>query len=359
MRIDVSTLKQYALNTLTGLGCHPAEAEAVSEHLIEANLCGHDSHGVGMLPFYVDSCRRGTLKVNQVLSTVQDYGAILQYDAHRGFGQYLTRQAVDQALGRVADTGVCLLTVRNAHHMGRIGSYGEQVAAAGQVGLFFVNVVDCVQGFVAPFGGAEGRFGTNPICIAYPAGQHHPAFLLDFATSMVAYNKTRVAYLAGTRFEQAVMVDANGLPSTDPAVMHTPPFGALLPMGEHKGGGLIGAVEFLAGLLSGGGTNQPQNPRLDGIINHMTAIIIDPKRLGDWAWMQAEYDAMSDFIQATPPAAGVNKVMMAGEPERLRRQQRAQEGIEISTAEWQAIVAAAEQANAQPSSSHQESQQPL
>ena len=108
MRIDVSTLKQYALNTLTDLGCHPAEAEAVSEHLIEANLCGHDSHGVGMLPFYVDICRRGTLKVNQVLSTVQDYGAILQYDAHRGFGQYLTNNLI---IGDMNAVMTCVLIV--------------------------------------------------------------------------------------------------------------------------------------------------------------------------------------------------------------------------------------------------------
>ena len=161
---------------------------------------------------------------------------------------------------------------------------------------------------------------------------------------MVAYNKTRVAYLAGTEFAQPVMVDAHGVPSTNPAVMHEAPFGALLPMGEHKGGGLMGAVEFLAGLLSGGGTNQPGNPRLDGIVNHMSAIIINPQQLGDWGWMQTEYDAMTNFIRSTPPAAGVAQVLMPGDPERYQRQQRLQNGIEISDAEWQAILAATEQA---------------
>ena len=344
MMIDAHTLQQQARTTLRRLGCHEAEAAAVAEHLLAANLSGHDSHGIGMLPFYVDSCRRGTLKVNQSLQTVQDFGAILQFDAQRGFGQHLTRQAVDLALQRADSTGVVLLTLRNAHHMGRIGSYGEQVAAAGKVGLFFVNVTDCVQGFVAPFGGGEGRFGTNPVCFSHPASGHNPAFVLDFATSMVAYNKTRVAYLAGTEFAQPVMVDAHGVPSTNPAVMHEAPFGALLPMGEHKGGGLMGAVEFLAGLLSGGGTNQPGNPRLDGIVNHMSAIIINPQQLGDWGWMQAEYDAMTNFIRSTPPAAGVAQVLMPGDPERYQRQQRLQNGIEISDAEWQAILAATEQA---------------
>jgi len=342
MNIHHETLQQTAAAILQKLGSSTEEAAIVAEHLVEANLKGHDSHGVGMLVFYVDSVARGTLKANQDKVCVNDFGAILQYDAQRGFGQRIGKEAVAEALTRVADTGVVLLTVKNAHHLGRIGSYGEQVAAAGKVGLFFVNVVDNKQDLVAPFAGSAARFGTNPVCVTFPATAKNPAFVLDFATSMVAYGKTRVAYLAEERFAHPVMLDANGTPTNDPRVMHEAPLGALRPIAEHKGGGLISAVEFLSGMLSGGGTNQPEHERLDGIVNHMTAFIVDPTRLADLDWLNHEYDQMIDYIKSSP--APGEPILMAGEPELARKAQRQAEGITISEKEWAEIIAAGERA---------------
>ncbi|MBP6863003.1 MAG: malate/lactate/ureidoglycolate dehydrogenase [Neisseriaceae bacterium] len=342
MNIDQKTLQQTAVAILQKLGSTEDEASVVAEHLVEANLKGHDSHGVGMLVFYVDSVARGTLKVNQQKVSVNDFGAIMQYDAQRGFGQRIGKEAVDAALTRVADTGVVLLTIKNAHHLGRIGTYGEQVAAAGKVGLFFVNVVDHKEALVAPFAGSAARFGTNPVCVTFPATEKNPAFILDFATSMVAYGKTRVAYLAGDKFDQDVMLDANGVPTNDPKAMHEAPLGALRPIAEHKGGGLISAVEFLSGMLSGGGTNQPEHERLDGIVNHMTAFIVDPARLADLDWLNHEYDQMIDYIKSSP--APGEPILMAGEPELARKAQRQAEGIRISEGEWAAITAAGERA---------------
>ncbi len=342
MNISPAKLQAQAQAILEKLGSSNKEAATVAEHLIEANLKGHDSHGVGMLVFYVDSVARGTLKVNQEKECINDFGAILQYDAKRGFGQRIGKEAVEEALKRVEDTGVVLLTVKNAHHLGRIGTYGEQVAAAGKVGLFFVNVVDHQDDLVAPFAGSSARFGTNPICITFPATDKNPAFVLDFATSMVAYGKTRVAYLAGKKFDQDVMLDAQGNPTNDPKAMHEEPFGALRPIAEHKGGGLISAVEFLSGMLSGGGTNQPEHERLDGIINHMSAFIVDPTRLADLDWLNHEYDQMIEYIKSSP--APSEPILMAGEPELAKKHDRLKNGIDISDTEFQEIVLAAERA---------------
>ncbi|TIC85163.1 malate/lactate/ureidoglycolate dehydrogenase [Crenobacter intestini] len=337
MKVSEQQLYEVAQRTLAGLGCTPDEVAVVASHLVEANLRGHDSHGVGMLPFYVDSAQRGTLCPNRPARLTNDAGAILQYDGDRGFGQRVVREAVDAALERASTTGVVLLTVRNAHHMGRIGSYGEQVAAAGKVGLFFVNVTDFPQPLVAPFGGSAARFGTNPVCVSFPATDTHPAFVLDFATSMVAYGKTRVAYLAGKQFDQPVMLDAAGHPTADPRAMHEEPKGALRPIAEHKGGGLVAACELLAGLLSGGGTLQPGNPREGGIVNQLTAFIVDPARLADLDWLASEYDAMVGYIKSSPSPDPAQPVLMAGEPELARRAVRQAEGVEIADAEWAAI----------------------
>lgn len=343
MKHTANDLEQLAQAILRRLGSDEQEARIVSHHLIEANLRGHDSHGVGMLTFYVQSKAAGTLVPNHTGELVNDAGAILQFDGHRGLGQRVVHDAVDQALERVKQTGVVLMTVRNSHHMGRIGTYGEQVAAAGKVGLFFVNVQDFAVPLVAPFSGSEPRFGTNPMCIAFPATDKQPNFIMDFATSIVAFGKTRVAYLAGKKMKDEVMLDAKGIPTNDPVVMHEEPKGALRAFAEHKGGGLIAAVEFLAGLLSGGGTIQPGNPRLGGIVNNMMAVIIDPAKMSDVVWMREEYQAMVDYIKSSPAAFADQPVLMAGEPELRTRQQRLEEGIDISEHEWQGIVAAARQ----------------
>lgn len=341
MKLAAKQLEHVSRLVLKALGCKEKEAVIVSKHLVEANLRGHPSHGVGILPFYVDSVRNDTLRPNQPARLVRDAGAILQFSGERGFGQRVAREAVDAAIWRVRETGVALLTIRNAHHMGRIGCYGEQLANAGLVGLFFVNVTDFPSPMVAPFGGTAGRFGGNPICIAFPGTDKHPAFILDFATSRVSYGKTRVAYLAGKRFDEPVMLDHAGHPTHDPRVMWEEPQGTLRPLAHHKGGGLLAATEFLAGLLSGGGTTQPERPRQGGILNQMTAFVVDPAQTGSLPWLQAEYDAMTEYIKSSPAHEGSGPVQMAGEPEARRRAEHLANGIEFSDNEWNAIRTAA------------------
>ncbi len=333
-------LRQRAQRILTLIGSNENEANIVTEHLIGANLKGHDSHGIGMLPFYAESAKEGRLIPNQTAKVINDFGAILQVDAQRGFGQRIVKETLEQGIERVSSTGIALVTIKNAHHMGRIGTYGEQVAQSGKVGLFFVNVIDFPEALVAPFGGSKARFGTNPICITFPKTEQHPAFLLDFATSAVAFGKTRVAYLAGDKFEHQYLLDHKGIPTNDPTVMHEAPLGALRPIAEHKGGALISATEFMAGLLSRGGTNQPNNPRKGGIVNNMTAILIDPQKVSDLSHFTHEYDAMIDYIKSSP--APFDPLLMAGEPEINHYKERSKNGVYISDNEWAEIIATEE-----------------
>ncbi|MEM0675372.1 malate/lactate/ureidoglycolate dehydrogenase [Dickeya oryzae] len=338
MQISAERLTQIAYELLRHAGCEHDEAECVAHHLVGANLKGHDSHGVGMLPEYVSFIAAGNMHPNTPARLVQDGGAVLQFAGDRGFGQRTGREAMQAAIERVKTTGVCLMTLSSTCHLGRIGTYGEMAAQAGLISIHFVNVSD-IAPLVAPFGGSDARFGTNPICIAFPGSDDNPDFILDFATSVVALGKTRVAWLAGKTFDEPVMLDRDGHPSADPRVMwEGQQTGALLPIARHKGGGLILAAELLAGILSGGGTIHPGNPREGAIVNNMTTILIDPTKLVGMSWLQQEYDAMLAYVRASRVPDQSAPILIAGEPERQARTQRLTDGIVISEGEWRKIT---------------------
>lgn len=340
MKLSAEQLKKTAIKILIAGGSSQEEAEIVAQHLIEANLKGHDSHGIGMLVQYVQSLHDKQINPNTPARLMNDAGAILQFDGDLGYGQRTGKEAMNAAIERAKTTGICLMTLAHTNHLGRIGTYGEQAVAAGMISIHFVNINN-FHPIVAPFCGSSPRFGTNPICIAIPASEENPAFLLDFATSIVAHGKARVAYLAGNKFNDNVFLDHQGIPSNDPKDLIEEPRGALRPIAEHKGGGLVIACELLAGLLSQGGTLQPANERKGSIVNNMTTIVINPDMLAPRAWFGQEYDAMLDYIRSSPaPFPDEHPILIAGEPERQKKSLREKQGIEISDNEWQAIIEA-------------------
>ncbi len=316
-------------------GSGPDEARLVAHNLVEANLTGHDSHGVGMLPRYVDNLRAGGLKANQQLRVVADHGSLLTLDGQLGYGQVMGQQAMALGIERARKHGVAVLGLANSHHIGRIGHWAEQCLEAGLVSIHFVNVIS--EPIVAPFGGSDGRFVTNPMCVGIPLGEHEP-IVLDFATSRIAMGKVRVAYNKGEQVAPGILIDEHGQPTTDPGVMFRDPHGALLPFGEHKGYGLAIACEILAGALAGGITLH-QRPSPDSIINNMLSFIVDPDRLGTAARLTQETLAFAQWVKSSPPTAG-GCVMLPGDPERAWRRQRNAEGVPIDATTWDQLMAA-------------------
>ncbi len=323
-------------------GSSVREAEIVANNLVMANLSGHDSHGVGMLPRYVDAVLEGGLKPNNSVRVVLDTGSLLTLDGQRGYGQIVGEQAMQLGIVRAKAHGSCIMTLANAHHLGRIGHFAEMTVAQGLVSLHFVNVLS--RPVVAPFGGADGRYGTNPCCIGIPLKGRDP-FVLDFATSRVAQGKMRVAYNEGRRAEPGTLIDQDGRPTTDPGVVVVPQskglFGALLAFGEHKGYGMAVACELLGGALTGSGTwHKPTDPSVRAVINGMLTILIDPAKLGTQAAFEQEATAFVDWLRAGPVAPGFDAVQIAGDPERAYRAQREVDGITIDAQTWQEMVAA-------------------
>jgi uncharacterized oxidoreductase len=327
---------------LRAAGSDTREAELVATNLVAANLAGHDSHGVGMLPRYIDVALAGDLPPNQHPSIELDTGALLRVNGNGGYGQVIGMETMELGIARARQHGVCLVSLTNSHHLGRIGHWAEQCVAAGLVSVHFANVLP--RPIVAPFAGRDGRFSTNPFCVGIPLPDQ-PPFILDFATSRIAAGKVRVAYNKGEPLQPETLLDAAGDPTTDPSHLFVEPLGALLPFGEHKGYGLAMACELMAGAVAGGQTlNKSTASTRKQIINNMLSILIDPRIYGTQDACAQQAAAFVEWVKASPPRAG-REVLIAGDPERTMKQQRSARGIPIDEHTWEEICAAGARVN--------------
>lgn len=339
MLIDAVNLTGFARRIFQSLGAPAEKADVVAGHLVEANLKGHDSHGVGMIPNYVYGAQQGYLKVSQDAELVQDSGAVMLFDNQFGFGQVVGRQSTEMGVERAKSHGMVCVGARNNYHLGRIGTYGEIAAAAGMVSIHFVNVVGHPP-FVSPWGGRDKRLQTNPFCCAVPTGGE--PIVLDMATSAIALGKARVARMKGVEVPPGSLFDAEGLPTADPNVLEEG--GSLAPFGMHKGYGLALICELLGGGLAGEWTMQDVEKQKDMTVNHMLMFILDPDVFGGAAAFRREVEGMADWMHTAEPAAGYDRVRLPGEPERETMAERATNGIPIDDQSWQTICGAAERA---------------
>ena len=331
-------LQAQVSRILQAAGSLPAEAAQVAANLVLANLSGHDSHGVGMVPRYVDAVLEGGLKPNTGVQVLLDTGPLLKLDGQHGYGQITGVQATQMGIERARQYGTCTVALANSHHLGRIGHFAEMATEAGLVSLHFVNVLS--RPVVAPWNGGDGRFGTNPCCIGIPL-RGAPPFVLDFATSRVAQGKMRVAHNQGRSVAPGLLIDEEGAPTTRPGVVVVPQagggFGALLPFGEHKGYGLALACELLGGALTGGGTWHQAADARRAVLNGMLTQFIDPVRLGTQEVFEREAEAFVEWLRLSPAAPDSEGVLLPGEPERRARSRRLSQGIELDEATWQEI----------------------
>jgi len=324
--IPTPALHRWVADVFRAAGSSAREAELTADHLVGANLAGHDSHGVGMVPRYVNSLLADELKLNQTATIVTDAGSLVTVDGRRGMGQSVTHQAMAVAIERARTHGVCVLGLKNSHHLGRVGHWAEQAIAAGMASIHFTNAVSNPP-MVAPYGGTRGRFLTNPFTVGIPRRGAEP-IVLDFATSAIAQGKVRVAYNKKVKVPPGSLLDGNGAPTEDPSVMFEPPpaeRGALRPFAAHKGYALAMVCELLGAALTGGETTQPENMTMKyGIWNNMLAIVFDPQRLGTGERFEQEARAFVQWVESAPLSGDVDRIMMPGDPERRARAARAQ-----------------------------------
>jgi len=340
------SLTEFSYAVLLGFGCNENEAKIVADHLVLANLTGHDSHGIGMLPMYGAQVRDGNLIPNQTPIFHEPVGAVTVVDAQRGFGHRMTLLALDHAMQTVSEHRVAVLGLRNSGHVSRVGTYSEYCAAKGYVSMHFVNVVGH-QPLVAPFGAKEAAFSTNPISMAMPvAGKAKP--MLDMATSTVAFGKIRVASNKGETVPLGYLVDTEGVPTTDPDPMANSKSGAMSAFGEHKGSGLGLFAELLAGALAGNETIAAQNYIPEGVFNNMFSVIVDPGAFDSNDEVAKRTTQFYDYIKGKPTAKGVDELLLPGEPEQICQAQRLSQGIPVDDETMRQIVEIAEYFGLEP-----------
>ena len=333
--IPVERLRAAVSELVRGFGSEAAEVEIVTDNLLQANLTGHDSHGIGMLPRYANAFLEGGLRPNAHVRTTLDSGTLLALDGQAGFGQVIGREAMLLGINRAKEHGSCIMALANSHHLCRIGAWAEMAVADGLVSVHFVNVIS--RPIVAPWGGSDARFGTNPFAVGIPVPGREP-IVLDMATSVVAQGKTRVAYNKGEALAPGQLLDDRGQPTTDPRYGVVEPLGALRTFGEHKGFGLSLVCELLGGALAGGLAAHGPATGQQRVLNGMLTILFDPQRLADGALFGGQMQAFLDWVKASPPQPGIDRVRVAGEPERETKARRLAEGIPVDATTWSQLL---------------------
>ena len=339
MNYTAESLYTFAQYVLKSFGCDDDESGIVANHLVGANLAGHDSHGIGMLPTYGAQVKDGNLIPNQTSQFLQRNGAVSVVDASHGFGHRMALLALDHAMETIEEHGVSILALRNAGHIARVGTYSEYCAARGYVSIHMVNVVGH-DPIVAPFGAREGGFSTNPVSMAMPVdGQASP--MLDMATSTIAFGKVRVANNKGEQVAPGCLVDEEGLETTDPSPMATGKIGTLSAFGAHKGSGLGIFAELMAGALAGTNTTAEAENIPNGLYNNMLSVIMNPGAFDDPAAVAARVRGYSGYVRGKQPAKGRDAVLLPGDPENISRKRRRAEGVPIDDETIRQIIATA------------------
>jgi L-lactate dehydrogenase len=338
MRLSIPRAMRLATRILEAQQVPSDIAFDVAEHLVESDRMGYASHGISILPGYAQALAAKQIAADTHPALLRKRAGVQVWDGRRGFGQHIGKRVMAAAIEATRGDGHCILTLRDSHHLGRMGHYGEQVAAQGFVLLAFTNVTHR-DPTVAAFGGAQARLTTSPLCFASPL-PGRPPLVLDMATSTIALNRARVLAADGQPAPQGALIDAQGRPTTEPSVLFADPPGALLPFGGHKGYALGLVAELLAGVLSGGGTIQPAHPRGGLATNNVFAVLFNPAMAGDMGWQTSEASAFIDYLLACPPALGSSGVQYPGQYE-ADNLLRHRDHIELGRGSWERLAALA------------------
>ncbi len=328
-----SELKQVVHDVFSRLGASPEEVRRLQDHLVESNLLGHDSHGVWIIPLYVDMIRQQHIVLGAEPDIVIESSSHAVLDGNWGLGQLMGWLAARLAIDKAKQGALAAVTLRNCSHLGRLGEYSQMIAQQGLVGFVAVNGQGGAQG-VAPWGGLERRLSVNPMSYAIPAPDG--VIMLDISPTVVASGKVAVKALRGERIPEGWIVDSEGRSTTDPGAFDGPPPGSLVPLGGHKGYGLGLIVDILAGALSGGGCSRPDAERWG---NATFMLAINPAAFGEQRAFETEVKNFLAYVRSSRVVPGFEEILIPGEPEVREKVRRSKEGIFVEDRTWSKITA--------------------
>lgn len=331
--LSAAYLCQITSDIFQAAGVPETAAHIVADSLVEANLTGHDSHGVIRVVEYLSKIRGGKIDPRTEPEIIDETATTLRVDGHWCFGQISATWIMERLIAKANEHSLAAGALFHCGHVGRVGTYPAMAADEGLIGFAFVNGGG-TQPRVAPFGGIRPVLSTNPLAAAVPIdGQ--PPIVLDFSTSMVASGKIRVVRKKGEQVPEGWILDREGRPTRDPDDYYNG--GMLLPAAGHKGYALNLLVEVLGGLLTGAGSlTVPESGYEVG--NGVFFLVINVEAFRPLSEFTAQVRELSKVIKATPPMDEGGAVLLPGEPEQKKRARRLTEGIPIPDGTWQTIV---------------------
>jgi len=331
-KVDADRLRTLGTDIFIAAGAPRDEAELVANLLVEANLTGHDSHGVIRISNYVKGIRMGAVRPGARIELVRETPSTALIDGGWGFGQVVAVKAMEIAIEKAKKCNISVVGVKNCQHVGRLNTYSEMALKHDMIGITSVNS----NSYVAPFGGRSKQLGTNPLCFAIPADKEAP-FVLDMATAVWAHGKIMVRAARGEKLPEGVLLDLDGNPTTDPTWYEKG--GAILPFGGpvgYKGYGLSLLVELLTGALNEAGCSTSDEYRSRPFYggNGVFMLVINISSMTDIVAFKERADKLFRAVKESALAKGSEEILIPGEIERRRRQKNLQEGVYIEERTW-------------------------
>jgi LDH2 family malate/lactate/ureidoglycolate dehydrogenase len=324
VKIAADHLTQVGLELLLTTGIDRQEARLVAENLVSAEMRGVPTHGINLLPAILERIDAGQMEVPTKLKVIADEQAIVHIDGGNGFGQSAAVEGMRRCIEKARQHGVGLSLIRNTNNVGLLALYSLTAAQQGLIGICACNGAASM----APWGGAESFFGTNPFSIAAPGGSGDPV-VLDMSTTVVARGKIRRAARLKERIPLGWALDAGGVPTDDPEAAIR---GTLVPVGEHKGYGMAFFIDLICGLLSGSSFSRgvrtfhrPDGPTGVGVMT----MAIDINRFMSLDRFSKLIDEHIRTIRDSKKAEGQIRIYLPGEIEAGRERLSRNEGIEI------------------------------
>jgi LDH2 family malate/lactate/ureidoglycolate dehydrogenase len=338
--LSADAARSFAAAIFARRGVPEADAAVVARCLVRADLRGVETHGLTRMGIYLDRLARSLVDPAPVLEPRQLFPSVALLDGRNGFGFVTATRAMAESIAMAEEAGIGLTGVRNSTHFGMAACYLLQAVEAGYGALVFTNASPAMP----PWGGREALLGTSPFAAAVPGGPRG-AFVLDMAPSVAARGKIRRALKEGRSIPEGYALDAAGRPTTDPAAALE---GVVLPIGGAKGSGLSMLMDILGGVLTGAafaGTvgdqykvfDRPQN------VGH-TLIAFRPDLFVDRAAFAARMDTLVERVKANPPAAGFDEILIPGEIEARKEEERLRTGIPYLAADIEPLLAEADAA---------------
>ena len=338
---EAEGLRRLGIQIFSGLGAPEDKAKFVSETLVEANLCGHDSHGVSYYATYGDRIRKGFIKPLFDPVVVKETPSTAHVDGKWGFGQIVAMRMMEIVVEKAKKNMISAVGAFNVNHIGRLGFYTEWATRQNMIAMMFANVGNPI---VAGFHGTSRTFGTNPMSISAPTDTGE-AFLMDYATSLAAAGKISVARAKKVKIPTSWTRDKDGKQTDDPNAYSEG--GWMMGFGEHKGYGLQMVSELLGAALTGSriSMDDSRNPPSP---NGVFCIALNPEAFVGLEAFKDKATEIIKIVKSRPPEPG-ETVLVHGDPERISKKERLKNGIPIPEPTWEQITKLSQELNIDPS----------